>query len=71
MLVKLQEAQCCDHLPGESVAVPNHPLSEKSFPDIQPEPPVSQLQAISLGPVTVIREKSSAPASLLPVMRKL
>ncbi|TRZ22785.1 hypothetical protein HGM15179_004301 [Zosterops borbonicus] len=38
--------------PGEPVPVPNHPLGEKPFPDIESKPPLTQFQAIPLGPVT-------------------
>ncbi|NXE42602.1 ZN131 protein, partial [Ptilorrhoa leucosticta] len=49
---KLYECQCCDYFPGEPVPVPNHPLGEEPFPDIQLKSPLTQLQATPLGPVT-------------------
>ncbi|GAB0194069.1 myocardial zonula adherens protein [Grus japonensis] len=51
-LLELSQARCCDHFPGEPVPVPNHPLGEEPFPDIQPKPPLSQLHAIPLGSIT-------------------
>lgn len=44
-----------DHFCRELVWVPDQPLDEEHFPDIQPNP----THAIPLGPVTVIREQSS------------
>ena len=32
--------------------MPNHPLGEELFSNIQPKHPLTQLQAIPLGPVT-------------------
>lgn len=32
-------------------SVPNHPLGEESFPDIQPKPPLTQPHATPVGPV--------------------
>lgn len=40
----------CDHFPGPPVPVPN--LGEEPFPDNQPKPTLTQLQAIPLSPVT-------------------
>jgi len=37
-LLELWQAQCHDRFPGDPVPVPDHPLSEVPFPDIQPEP---------------------------------
>ncbi|TRZ26651.1 hypothetical protein HGM15179_000422 [Zosterops borbonicus] len=46
------QAWSCDHFSGDPVPVPNHPLGEEPFPDIQTKPPLTQLQGISSGPVT-------------------
>lgn len=46
-LLGIWQALCFDHFP-----VPNHPLVEEPFPDIQPEPPLIQLYAVPLGPIT-------------------
>lgn len=51
-LLAFCQAWCCDHFPGEPVPVPKHPLGKKPFPDIQPKPTLTQLHALSLGPVT-------------------
>ncbi|RMB92851.1 hypothetical protein DUI87_30745 [Hirundo rustica rustica] len=49
--------------------VSKHPLVEKPFPDIQPKPPLAQLQAIPLGPVTGHqREEVSVSPSPSPFM---
>lgn len=38
--VELWQTQGLDHCPGEPVPALNHPLGEKPFPDILPEPPI-------------------------------
>jgi len=38
MLHELCQAQCHNHFSKEAVPVPNHPLSEEPFPNIQPDP---------------------------------
>lgn len=55
------------YFPGEPVPVPDHRLGEEPFPDVQPEPPLSQLQANPLDPVAGYqREEISACLSALP-----
>ncbi|OWK61507.1 Protein tilB [Lonchura striata] len=47
--------------PGEPAQVPKHPLAKEPFPNIQPKPSLTQLQAIPLGPDTsYLREEISA-----------
>ncbi|KAJ7402779.1 hypothetical protein BTVI_83504 [Pitangus sulphuratus] len=61
MLLELCQAWRCDHFPGESVPVANHPLHEEPFSNIQPKPSLTQLQTIPSGPVTGhYREEISA-----------
>ncbi|KAJ7401682.1 hypothetical protein BTVI_93221 [Pitangus sulphuratus] len=66
--LELCQVWCCDHFPGEPVLVPNHPLGEEPFSNIQLKPLLTQLQAVPLGPVTGHhREEISAyPASSPP-----
>ncbi|KAJ7419755.1 hypothetical protein BTVI_24228 [Pitangus sulphuratus] len=64
--VSLGAVEAEDHFPGEW-SVPNHPLGEESFSNIQPKPPLAQLQAIPLGPVIGhLREEISACPSPSP-----
>lgn len=37
--------------PGEPVLVPNHPLCEEAFSNIQPKPSLTQLHALPSGPI--------------------
>lgn len=61
----------CDHFTGEPVLLPSHPLGKKSFSDIEPKPPLTQLQPIPLGHIIgLCREEISACTSL-PLTRKL
>lgn len=50
--LELWQAWCHDQFPGEPVAVPDLPLSEEPFPNIQPEPHLSQLHDVLSSPVT-------------------
>lgn len=50
MLLGLLQAQCHDHCLGEPAPVPDHPLSEESFPNTQLESPLLQLHAVPSGP---------------------
>lgn len=64
MLLELQQAWCPDHFPGEHVPVPYQPLGEGSFPNMQSEPPLTQLHAIPLMILPLdspTNEKRSAP----------
>lgn len=56
MLIEAQQVWCRDHSPRESVPVPDHPLGEEHFPNIQSEIPLLWLHAI---PFLVTREKRS------------
>lgn len=49
-LVELQQAQHCDPCPGVPAPAPDHPLGAEPSPDIQREPPASQLRAVPSGP---------------------
>lgn len=48
MLLKLQQAQCHNHLTGNLLQYATTPLREEAFPSIQYEPPLSQFHANSL-----------------------
>lgn len=50
MLLELQQVQCHYHFPVELVPVPSHPLSEEPFPNTHPESPLSEQNAVPLGP---------------------
>ncbi|KAJ7395422.1 hypothetical protein BTVI_155053 [Pitangus sulphuratus] len=52
MLLELCQSWYHDHFPRETLSVRNYPLGEEPFSNVQPKPPVTQLQAIPLGPVT-------------------
>jgi len=51
-----------NHLPGEPIPVLNNPFCKEIFPEIQPKPPLEQLEAIS--PHSVTTEKRPAPLLL-------
>jgi len=51
MLLKLWQAWCHDHFPGEAVPVTGHPLSEDPFANIQSELLPRQLHSISSCPM--------------------
>jgi len=40
------------HLPGQPVPAPGHSLREQLFPDVQPESPLAQPEAVPSSPVT-------------------
>lgn len=42
------------------------PFEEEPFLNTQSDPPLMQIHAVSLGPVTVTREKRLTPASSFP-----
>ncbi|GAB0184693.1 hypothetical protein GRJ2_000934600 [Grus japonensis] len=65
-LLELSQARRCDHFPGEPVPVPNHPLSEEPFPDIQPKPPPSQLHSIPSGSITGHQRKEISACPFAP-----
>jgi len=39
------------HLHGQPVPMPHHSFQEEIFPNIQPEPPLARLEAISCSPI--------------------
>lgn len=49
--LELHQAQCSNHFPEDPVSMHNHLLDEESCHNIQPEPPLSQLDYIPLGPI--------------------
>lgn len=64
MLLDLWQAQSRDHFPVEPLAVTSHYLSKEPFPNIQHEPPLSQLhafpQVLSLG---TTKQRPAPPSS--------
>lgn len=61
-LLVLWQVWCCDCSSGEPVPVPDHSLRKEPLSNIQPNSPLTQLQAVPLGP----RKRSeSAPPSPL------
>lgn len=70
MLLQLPQAWCCDQFP-RGICSSAQPLVEKLFPDIQPKPPPTQLQALTqvLSLVTGVRRL--VPAAPLPLRRML
>jgi len=40
------------HFPGQSVPMSDHSFSKEIFPNIQSEPPLTQLEAIAFRPIT-------------------
>jgi len=66
-ILELQQAWCHDRFPGVADPVPDHPLSEEPFSEIQPEPPQSQLHTIpSDSIIGCKREEISARPSTTP-----
>ena len=59
-LLELCQSWGRDHCPGEPVPGLSHPLVKNLFLAPAPGPPLAQLRAIPLGPVTVTREQTSA-----------
>ena len=50
------------HLPGQDIPVPDRSLGKVLFPNIQPESPLAQLEAIPSSPITsYMREEADAP----------
>lgn len=67
-LHEICQASCCDHCPGEPIAVPDDPLGEETFPNIQPKPPLTELHTVPSDPVTDYqREDGSTALSLCNV----
>jgi len=56
MFLELRQGWGHDHCFGEPVPVSSHPLVKNLF---QPDPPLMQLHAVPLGPVTVTRVQRS------------
>ena len=46
MFLEHLQGQWLHHLPGQPIPMPDHSFREEIFPNIQPEPPLAQLQAI-------------------------
>ena len=53
MSVKYLQEWSLNHLPGKPVPTLDSPFSKEIFPNIQPKPPLMQLEAIASRPVTV------------------
>ena len=70
-LFEHHQARRLHHLSGQPIPVPDHPFREVVFPNVQPEPPLAQLEVLSLHLVLslVTREKRLTPSSLQPPFR--
>jgi len=60
-----------NHLPGESIPVLNNPFCKEAFPDIQPKPPLAQLEAISPRPVTCQQWEETNPTLAVSTFQEL
>ena len=59
------------HLPGQLIQASDHSFMEEILPDIQPEPPLAQLEAIPFHSIAVALEKRPIPTSPQPPFREL
>jgi len=59
------------HCPGQPGPRPDHSFSEEIFPNLQSEPPLTQLEAIASCPVTGYLGEETNPPSLPPPVREL
>ncbi|KAK4829686.1 hypothetical protein QYF61_006061, partial [Mycteria americana] len=50
-----------NHFPGQPVPMLDNPFSEVKFPNIQPKPPLAQLEAISSRPITCYLGEETDP----------
>ncbi|KAK4830892.1 hypothetical protein QYF61_013821 [Mycteria americana] len=50
-----------NHFPGQPVPMPDNPLGEEKFPNIQSKPPLAQLEAISSCPITCYLGEETDP----------
>lgn len=64
MLLEPQQVCYHYHFLWEPVPVPKHHLSEETFLNTQPEPPLTQLHAVPSGPIAITRDNRSAPVSI-------
>ena len=48
-------------LPGQPIPAPDHSLGENFFPNIQPESPLAQLEAIPSSPVACFMGEEADP----------
>lgn len=62
MLFEFCHAWCHDHCCRDPVPRPDYSLNYEPFPNVQPDPPLVQLHAVSSGPITVTREQRLASA---------
>ena len=60
-VVKHIQGWWLNHLPGQPIPVLNNPFCKEVFPDIQPKPPLVQLEAISPHPVTCQQWEETNP----------
>ena len=51
MFLEHLQVQPLHHLPGQPVPAPDHSVGEEEFPNIQPESPLVQLEAIPSHPI--------------------
>uniref|UniRef100_A0A8C5JBU5 Uncharacterized protein n=1 Tax=Junco hyemalis TaxID=40217 RepID=A0A8C5JBU5_JUNHY len=61
MILKLWRGCGRGHFPEEPVVVPDHPLGEEHFPNIQPKPPLAQLETIPFISSLVTTETCAVP----------
>jgi len=52
MLFEHHQGRWVHNLSGQPIAVHDHPFREAVFPNVQPEPPLAQLEAIPCSPTT-------------------
>jgi len=50
-LLDLPQGRRLHHLPGQPIPAPDHSFTKDGFPNIQPEPPLAQLEAIPPHPI--------------------
>jgi len=63
MILKNIQGWWLYHLPGYLFPVPHHSFWEEMFPNIQPEPPLAQLEVSPSCPIAVTWEKRPTPIS--------
>lgn len=59
------------HLPGQPVPVLHHPFCEEILSDVQPQPPLLHLEAVSLCPATCPLGEGTNTSSLQPPLREV
>jgi len=61
MFLEHLHGQWLHHLPGQPIPVPDHPFREVVFPNVQPESPLVQLEAIPSSPITSHTREEADP----------